>query len=156
MIHEMGRGVDMQKSRRYQFAPRLGPYRTAVVLVVAIALGGCAKESSGTLKERAQQYLDLKQGKRWEEVYDGYLDPTLKRTLTKEAFLNKRALAFDVLRHEIKDIKENGSEGSVLVAGEANFPARGTGGNVHMLQRDFSSTDQWVKRDEVWYIVLTE
>ena len=148
----------MIQARRYQFPPRSGwgRARWSIVLLVAIALGCSQGETRGRLEDRAKQYLDLKQRKQWEEVYDGYLDPNLKGSLAKDAFLKRRQLSFDILSHAVTEVKENGDEGDVTVNGEANFPAREPGGKVRILQKPFTLTDHWVRRDGAWYVVLAE
>ena len=146
----------MGKVGRHKLPPRWGRYWVSCCIVgVAIALSGCAR-GKGSLQDRAQEYLHLKQRKQWEEVYDGYLDPSLRGKLSKEAFLRKRALSFDILRNEVKEVKETGDEADVVVNGEANFPVREFGGKTRIVKREFNTTDRWVKRDGVWYIVLTE
>jgi hypothetical protein len=147
----------MVQVRRYSLPPRPGLHRARyLVLLVAIALGCSQGDTRGPLEERAKQYLDLKQRKQWEEVYDGYLDPKLKGSLSRDAFLRRRQLSFDVLSHTVTGVKENGDEGDVTVSGEANFPARQPGGKVRIIQRPFTVTDHWIKRDGAWYIVLSE
>ena len=126
--------------------------------VGVMLLAGCSQQrgSGATLKERANEYWELKQTKRWEAVYDGYLDPALKKSLTKDAFLKKRLLAFDVLSYTITDANENGDEGKVRAQGEANIPLRGIGGAVQMRRETITVEDPWVKRDGTWYIRLSE
>src|SRR5262245_53117908 len=102
----------------------------AAGLVVAVALmaavgGGCQKtDSAASLKDRAQAYWGLKQSKTWPDVYDQYLDPSMKSQLSKEAFLKRRFLAFDILSYEINDVQEEGDKGTVEVTNEVNFPLK--------------------------------
>jgi hypothetical protein len=125
--------------------------------VLAAVLAGCSKPgSTAMLAERANKYWELKQTKRWEEVYDGYLDPALKGTLSKEIFLKKRLLAFDILNYTISEARESGDRGTVRVEAEANFPVRQMGGAVQLIQKKTTVEDDWVKRDGVWYVRLSE
>lgn len=150
------------RHHRYQWPPRLSYLRCGqrgrwIVLttVVALAAAGCSELKSGTtLEDRATEYLELKRTKRWEEVYDRYLDPEIKGSLSREAFLKKRLLAFNVLSYSIKELREDGNEGTVSVSGEANIPVRGVRGAVRMIQKEIAVEDRWVKRDGVWYVRL--
>jgi hypothetical protein len=127
-----------------------------VAAAIVLQLAACQRGSNATLTERASQYGQLVQQKRWEEVYDGYLDPALKGTLAKDAFLKRRLLAFDTLAFTITDATENGNEGTVHVKSDANLPLRGIGGKVQMRRQELNSEDSWVKRDGRWYIHLSE
>ena len=151
----------MSAGRDYPLPPRLGRVwvRLAVscVLVVAIATIGCSRrEVGGSLAARANAYWQLKQAKRWDEVYDDYLDPTLKGALSKDAFLKKRLLAFDILSFTITDATENGDEGVVRAKADANIPLRMVGGKVQITRKEITGEDSWVRRDGVWYVHLGE
>lgn len=158
------RGVDNPTPHDYQWRPRLSRVRVghrvgsgvvmlAVVMQIAVA---CQRGSNDPLAVRAAKYWELKQQKRWEEVYDAYLDPELKSTLRKDAFLKKRLLAFDILTFTVTDATENGSEGTVHVKIDANIPLRAPGGKVEMRRQEMTSEDSWVRRNGTWYIRLTE
>ncbi len=109
------------------------------------------------MADRAQHYWELKQQKRWEEAYDGYLDPTIKVSLTKDAFLKKRQLAFDILSFTITGATENGDDGTVHVKVEANSPLRLPGQEKVQIRKDtIDSQESWVHRDGVWYVHVTE
>ena len=157
-------GVDNLVARDYQWPPHSGPVgyswavRCSLVGVVLVALlTGCSKPgSTGTLAERAEGYWELKQTKRWEEVYDGCLDPVLKGTLSREAFLKKRLLSFDILTYTLGEVLESGDRGTVRVEMEANLPVRWPNGAVHLVQKKTTVEDEWVKRDGVWYVRLSE
>ena len=152
------------KVRDYQWPPHLGRqwFRFAVCcgLVGAAVVGvlaGCSRRgSNATLAERAGEYWQLKQSKRWEEVYDGYLDPALKSALSKDAFLKKRLLAFDILTFTITEATETGDEGVVRFKADANIPLRMAGGGVQIARKEISGEDPWVRRDGVWYVRLKE
>jgi hypothetical protein len=116
--------------------------------------GGAAAPSS--LKERAAAYWGLKQSKGWDEVYDKYLDPDAKKTVTKEAFLKRRWLAFDILSYEISEIQETGDKATVAVTNEVNFPLKTPQGELQFIKKQVTTKDPWVKREGVWYVVLTE
>jgi len=131
-------------------------FGVGVVLVAVGLSAACTRGSNETLRERAEKYWQLKQQKRWEEVYDGYLDPALKSALTKDTFLKKRLLAFDILNFKVTDAAENGETGMVHVALDANLPLRGIGGKVLLKREQMNSEESWVKRDGTWYIRLTE
>src|SRR5258706_14441535 len=127
-----------------------------VVAAIGLQLVGCNRAANATLTERASQYWQLKQQKRWEEVYDGYLDPALKGNLPKDAFLKKRLLAFDVVSFTVTDATEDGDKGTVHVKMDANLPLRGIGGKVQMRRQEMTSVESWEKRDGTWYIHLSE
>ncbi len=126
------------------------------VVLVAIGFAACTRGSNEKLAERAEKYWQLKQQKRWEEVYDGYLDPALKGGITKDAFLKKRLLAFDIVNFKVSEAIENGDTGTVKVSMEADLPLRGIGGKVQMRRQEMTSDESWVKRDHTWYIHLSE
>jgi hypothetical protein len=134
----------------------------AVWCVVALScLGGLAAGCRhgapvASLKERVAAYWGLKQSKAWEEVYDKYLDPEAKKTVTKEAFLKRRWLAFDILSYEIGDVQENGDKATVTVNNEANIPLKTPQGELQFFKKQVATKDEWVRRDGVWYVVLTE
>jgi hypothetical protein len=161
--HERGRGVDKVNAHEYRWRPRLGRRRIAraigsglVAAAIVVQLAACQRGSNATLEERASKYWQLKQQKRWEEVYDGYLDPALKGGLSKDAFLQKRLLAFDTVSFTIADATENGDQGTVHVKVDANLPIRGIGGKVQMRRQELTAEDSWVKHDGSWYIHLSE
>jgi hypothetical protein len=156
-------GVDKADRHYYQWRPRSGRGGIArtvgssmVVAAVVIGFVACHRGSNATLKERAGQYWQLKQQKRWEEVYDGYLDPSRRSALSKDAFLKKRLLAFDIVNFTVTDATENGDEGTVHVKLDANLPLRGIGGKVQMRRQEMTSDETWVKRDGTWYVQLSE
>ena len=128
-----------------------------MLAAVVVGLAGCKhRGANATLAERANEYWRLKQAKRWEEVYDGYLDPTLKGTLSKDAFLKKRLLAFDILSYTITEATENGDEGIVRAKADANIPLRMAGGKIQITRKEIAGQDAWARRDGVWYVRLTE
>lgn len=160
---ERGRGVDTARRHVYQWPPRSARERVVraigvgvVVAALIVPLAACHRGSSATLKDRASTYWQLKQQKRWEEVYDGYLDPALKGALAKDAFLKKRLLAFDILSFTITNVSENGDQGTVSATCDANLPLRGIGGKTEMRRHEMTAEDSWVKRDGTWYIRLSE
>ncbi|MBI3769311.1 MAG: hypothetical protein HY271_12595 [Deltaproteobacteria bacterium] len=127
-----------------------------MVAAIVLQLAACQRGSNATLGERAGKYWQLKQEKRWEEVYDGYLDPALKGGLSKDAFLKKRLLAFDIVTFTITDSSENGDQGTVHVKIDANLPLLGIGGKVQMHRKELTTEDAWVRHDGTWYIRLSE
>ena len=157
-------GVDIMTPRVYQWPPRSGRKWLSVVVcgsvlaaAAVVVLAGCKHQgSNATLAERADEYWRLKQAKRWEEVYDGFLDPALKGSLSKDAFLKKRLLAFDILSFTITEATENAEEGVVRVKADANIPLRMAGGKVQIARKEITGEDQWVRHDGVWYVRLTE
>ncbi len=127
----------------------------ALLLLGAIA--GCQKtDPVASLKDRATTYWGLKQSKGWAEVYDKYLDPEIKKTLTKDAFLKRRWLAFDILSYEVSSVQEDGDKATVEVANEVNFPLKTPQGELTFIKKQVSTKDQWVRRGGVWYVVLSE
>lgn len=157
-------GVDKVDPRVYQWPPRLGRLRHSLAVsfcmmgaALVLLLAGCSQRGSReTLAERASEYWKLRQAKRWEEVYDGYLDPSLKSTLSRDTFLKKRLLAFDILNYTISEATEQGDEGTVRVKAQANIPLRAPGAKVQMTQKEFADEEQWVRREGVWYVRLSE
>ena len=135
---------------------RIGSAAIAVVLVLG-TLGGCQKaDPAAALKDRVAAYWGLKQAKTWPEVYDKFVDPDVKKTVTKDAFVKRRWLAFDILSYEISNVQEEGDKATVEVSNEVNFPLKTPQGELTFIKKQVSTKDQWVRRDGVWYVVLTE
>ena len=127
-----------------------------VVVALVLAVAGCRQAGGGSLQERVGKYWELKQAKRWEEVYDGFLDPAAKKGLTREAFLKRRLLAFDILSYQISDVQEDGDKATVEIGNEVNFPLRSPTGEMQLIKKQVTTNDTWVRRDGTWYIDLKE
>jgi hypothetical protein len=156
-------GVDIANAHDYQWPPSWDRSRLrgivgfgTVIVAVLVQLAACQWGSSATLADRAKKYWELKQQKRWEEVYDGYLDPAAKSALARDSFLKKRLLAFDILDFNITDVAENGNEGTVHVTSHANIPLRGIGGKTQLRKQEMTGEEAWVRHDGAWYIRLSE
>jgi hypothetical protein len=153
--------IDTVSQRRYLWplgesrAGLSGAVWVGMAAVVLVGLVGCRQGSgAATLGERVERYWELKQAKRWEEVYDGYLDPMLKSALGKDDFIEKRKLAFDILSYSVAEIREDGDEVTVRVANEANIPIPAGQGKMRMVRQTVTTEDQWVRRDGTWYVAL--
>ncbi len=155
MRHERGWAMKSRGGlRRLSIGWALG---VLALTVVAGASSGCQKSDPvAGLKDRVSTYWGLKQSKAWEEVYGNYLDPEHKKTVTKEAFLKRRFLAFDILSYEISDVKEEGDKATVVVTNEANIPLKTPTGELTFIKKQVTTKDEWVRRDGNWYVVLTE
>ncbi len=131
----------------------------AALLGVAATATGCQaaqeNDAAGDLQARAQQYLELKQKRDWAAIYDGFLDPELRKTLPKEAFLKRRSMAFDVLSYTLVSTKEEGETGKVVVKLDAMIPVLNPRGGTTVLRKEVSEPQKWVVRDGRWYIQLT-
>jgi hypothetical protein len=137
----------------------IGSRSLASALALALLIGtlGCQKpDPVADLKQRAEAYWSLKQAKKWDEVYDKYVDPESKKNLTKDAFLKRRWLAFDILSYEITEAKDEGDKGTVAATNEVNFPLKTPQGELTFIKKQVVTKDPWVRRDGVWYVVLTE
>jgi hypothetical protein len=134
------------------------PLLVALALSVLMAgLAGCAKaDPVAALKDRASTYWGLKQSKGWDEVYEKYLDPEAKKTITKEAFLKRRWLAFDILSYEISNVQETGDKAKVEVTNVDNFPIKTPQGELTFIKKQVTTNDEWVRRNGTWYVVLSE
>lgn len=144
------------RSRAAVMGP-VGLLGAAIFLSLALATAGCQRTDSGpSLKDRVAKYWQLKQSKGWPEVYDQYLDPNVKSQLTKEAFLKRRFLAFDILSFEIADVKEEGDKAAVAVSNEVNFPLKAPSGEMQFIKKQVTTNDTWVRRDGAWYVELKE
>ena len=146
---------------RTRARPRPGAYRcnwaVPALLVLMLVAAGCqSADSAHGLKDRVTKYWQLKQSKSWPEVYDQYVDPNVKSQLTKEAFLKRRFLAFDVLSFEVAQIKEEGDKAAVAVTNEVNFPLKAPSGEMQFIKKQVTTNDSWVRRDGKWYIELKE
>ena len=128
------------------------------VLAAAIALQtlGCHRSAGASLTERAKEYWRLKQQRRWEEVYDGYLDPASKGTLERETFLKRRLISFDILNFDVADATANGDEATVTVKAKVRLMLRGPRGSQESREQEVTSRDSWVKRNGTWYAVWSE
>lgn len=151
----MAVGVSGRRSDRGGRTATVGAI--AFAIVAGVVAGGCQKtDPAATLKDRVAAYWGLKQSKRWEEVYDQYVDPAKKEALKKEAFLKRRWLAFDILKYEISGIQEEGDKATVSVDNEVNFPLKAPDGELKFIKKAVTTKDTWVRRDGVWYVELTE
>lgn len=130
---------------------------TLVVVAVLLGVPGCHKaDPQAALKERVSTYWGLKQAKNWPEVYDKYVDPDAKTTVSRDAFLKRRWLAYDILSYEIADVHEEGDKATVAVNNDVNFPLKTPEGDLRLIKKQVTTKDQWVLRDGSWYVVLTE
>ncbi len=131
-----------------------GVVLVGVLLLVAV---GCQRpDPVKDLKDRVTKYWQLKQAKSWPEVYDRFVDPNVKGQLSKEAFLKRRFLAFDIFGFEVGDIKEEGDKATVAVANEVNFPLKTPTGEMQFIKKQVTTNDTWVRRDGAWYVELKE
>ncbi|MEW6273034.1 MAG: hypothetical protein AB1689_27465 [Thermodesulfobacteriota bacterium] len=130
----------------------------AALLGMAITAAGCQakreQEAPENLEARARQYLELKQKRDWAAIYDGLLDPELRKTLKREVFLRKRSAAFDVLGYTLVSTKEEGETGKVLAKLDAMIPVINPRGGTTMLRKEVEEPQKWVSRDGRWYIQL--
>ncbi len=146
---EGGRGLSIRS--------RVGLGALVVLAVAVVFAVGCQKSDPvASLKDRATTYWGLKQSKGWPEVYEKYLDPEAKKTVTKEAFLKRRWLAFDILSYQISDVQMEGDKATVAVDNEVNFPLKTPQGELTFIKKQVNTKDQWVRRDGQWYVVQTE
>jgi hypothetical protein len=102
------------------------------------------------------RYWELKQAKRWDEVYDGFLDPQSRAKIPRDAFLEKRKLAYDILSFSMDEAGQDGDRVVVTVTNEANIPVPAGHGEVQMVRRKLTTADTWVRVDGVWYVHLDE
>jgi hypothetical protein len=155
MRHEWGW---VMKSRRALVGLPTGwVFGVLTLMAVAGVSAGCQKaDPVAGLKDRVSTYWGLKQGKAWEQVYDQYLDPDHRKIVSKEAFLKRRFLAFDILSYELSDVKEDGDKATVVVSNEANIPLKTPTGELTFIKKQVNTKDEWVRHDGKWYVVLTE
>ena len=131
--------------------------RAVLIGMLMLVSVGCQRaDPVRDLKDRVTKYWQLKQSKSWPEVYDQFLDPTIKERLTKDAFLKRRFLAFDIFSFEVGDIKEEGDQATVTVANEVNFPLKTPTGEMQFIKKQVTTNDTWVRRDGAWYVELKE
>jgi hypothetical protein len=136
---------------------RSGAMLAAGLAIAFVLVAGCQKpDPVAALKDRVSKYWGLKQSKGWPEVYDGYLDPESKKSVTKDAFLKRRWLAFDILSYQISDVQAEGDKATVAVDNEVNFPLKTPAGDLTFIKKQVNTKDQWVRRDGQWYVVQTE
>lgn len=131
----------------------------AALLGMAITAVGCqARQEEDAAKEnleaRARQYMALKQKRDWAAIYDGLLDPELRTTLKREAFLRRRKQAFDVLGYTLVSTKEEDGTGKVIAKVDAMVPVLNPRGGTTMLRRELEEPQQWVARNGRWFIQL--
>jgi hypothetical protein len=125
--------------------------------LLTIVSDGCQRTAGGTaLKDRVAKYWELSQSKEWEQVYDAYLDPTVKSQLTKPAFLERRRLAYDTLSYEINEVQDENDAGTVTVTSEVNIPLKTPAGELRLIKKRITTKEQWVRRDGVWYVELAQ
>ncbi|HEY8515020.1 MAG TPA: hypothetical protein VIS07_05880 [Candidatus Binatia bacterium] len=130
----------------------------AALLGMAITAAGCQakpeQEAPENLEARARQYLELKQKRDWDAIYDGLLDPELRKTLKRETFLRRRSAAFDILGFKVVSTEEQGETGKVVAKLDAMIPVLNPRGGTTMLRKEVEEPQKWVSRDGRWYIQL--
>jgi hypothetical protein len=136
---------------------RVSVIAAVVLLVSAAGVLGCQRANpGGDLKGRVTKYWQLKQSKAWPQVYDEYLDPNAKGQLTKDAFVKRRFLAFDILSFEVGEVEQDGDKATVEVTNEANIPLKSPNGEMQFIKKQVTTKDTWVRRDGTWFVELKE
>lgn len=149
----MRRGEPITASRSGSERYALGGL--ALALTVGFAVFGCARDSNaGGLGDRAQKYMELRQKGSWEEIYEGMVDPDSKPKLSRDAFMERRKSAFDILEFEVVSVEETEGQGVVRARMQAVLPVLKPGGGTLSVRRELDDAQKWVQRDGRWYIQL--
>lgn len=127
----------------------------ALATLAALTAGGCrSADPREELKERAQQYLEMKQKRDWTAIYEGLLDPEARKTVKLEDFLRVRKATMDVVSFQLVEAQVTDGNGSVRAKVDAVVPVLSPQGGTTMLRRELEDSQQWVQRDGRWYIQL--
>jgi len=126
----------------------------AVTCTVASTLGCQSAAQTDSLETRARQYLELKQRHEWPTIYDSLLDPEVRKSVDREAFLKKRSVPFDVVGFDVVSAEAEGDRGKVVAKLEAIVPVLNPRGGTVMIRKELEDAQEWVHRDGHWYIRL--
>lgn len=139
--------------------PRGGSLRMAalgLLLVPAMGLQAVACRSADPqvdLRERVGQYLAMKQKREWTGIYEGMLDPEVRKSLKLEDFLRPRAQAMDFVGFDVLEVSP--ADGRVKVKVDAMVPVLQPGNQAPLMVRKQTEEEQrWVQRDGRWYVHL--
>ena len=127
----------------------------ALLVLAALATGGChSADPREELKERARQYLEMKQKREWTAIYEGLLDPEARKSVKLEDFLRVRKATMDVVGFQLVEAEVSDGNGSVRAKVDAVVPVLSPQGGTTMLRRELEDSQHWVQRDDRWYIQL--
>lgn len=141
-----------------------GPGAVSLVLAggVLLAMGlaaswlqACRRPSpEEELRERAQQYLQLKQKREWPAIYEGLLDPETRKTLKIEDFLNRRKGTIELLGFAVVVARVEDDHGTVRARVDTMIPVLSPRGGTTMIRKELDEPQEWVRREGRWYIQL--
>ena len=142
--------------RQVAEARKVGWFASAVALLVlgGLAAGCRSADPREELKQRAQQYLELKQKREWTAIYEGLLDPESRKTVKLEDFLRVRKSTMDLVGFQLVETEVTDGNGSVRAKVDAVVPVLSPQGGTTMLRRELEDSQHWVQRDGRWYIQL--
>ena len=127
----------------------------AALLTLALLASACSDpDPRDELRDRARQYLELKQKREWTAIYQGLLDPEARKTLKLEQFLAPRKETMDVLGFELVDTEVSDGSGSVRAKMDVVIPVLSPRGGTTMIRKELEDSQRWVQRDGRWYIQL--
>jgi hypothetical protein len=139
-----------------------GDLERKVALALLMALGLLAAPTAGCkradpqqdLQERALEYLKLRQKREWTAIYQGILDPEVRKGLKLEDFLRPRKESMDMLGFELLSAQVDDGTGSVRVKVDVVIPVLSPRGGTTMMRKELEDSQHWVHRDGRWYIQL--
>ncbi|HZR83312.1 MAG TPA: hypothetical protein VFD92_19615 [Candidatus Binatia bacterium] len=136
-------------------ARRIAAGGLAALALAAVVASACrSADPKEDLKERARQYLELKQKRQWTAIYEGLLDPETRKTVKLEDFLRPRKETMDVLGFEVLSTDVADGSGSVKAKMDVVIPVLSPRGGTTMIRKELQDSQQWVRRDGRWYIQL--
>ena len=109
-------------------------------LLLVTFLAGCfGPPGVKDLEVRARQYMEERQKRDWVAVYDKFLDPDLRLEIPRDAFLQRRSGAYDLLSFSV--------DSATVEPGESN-------GGSRTIRRELVDSQSWVVREGQWYVRL--
>ncbi len=125
------------------------------VFATFLAFAGCSEGAKpADLADRAERYMDLRQKGSWDAIWTGMVDPEVRETIKRAAFMERRASSFDIVDFEIVSVDEKGEEGLVVAKMDTILPVLKPGGGLMRIPRELDDSQKWVLREGRWYIQL--
>lgn len=150
----MRRGAPVIPAPRGQGHLRMAVLGLLLAPVLGLSAASCrSADPQADLRDRVEQYLAMKQKREWTGVYEGMLDPEVRKSLKLEDFLRPRAQAMDFVGFEVLEVSP--ADGQVRVKVDAMVPVLRPGNQAPLMVRKQTEEQQrWVQRDGRWYVHL--
>ena len=155
----MNRNILLMNSISYRIIPSGIAAAILPTLLLVTFLAGCfGPPGVKDLEVRARQYMEERQKRDWVAVYDKFLDPDLRLEIPRDAFLQRRSGAYDLLSFSVDSATvepgESPRTARVKVRMEAVIPLMAPNGGSRTIRRELVDSQSWVVREGQWYVRL--